>query len=159
MSGASGPSSSTGSRSSSPSRERLRSFGHYLTAALEWNWERLPQPAADGRMAAGALCVSAIDARRQARVRFLADSTTDPATVGDCLLVIPGRMWGRDAFVPRTIDTANGSIKLFVPETRAGELERLIRDRPGALTVDLAVRADGHVSIQALRIDGEVLGR
>jgi len=137
-------------------RDLLR--GHYLTAGLEWNWERLPQPEADGRMPAGALCVIAIDARRQARVRFLANSTSGQATAGDCLLVIPGGMWGRDAFVPGTIETANGSLKLFVPETRAGELERLIRDRPGALTVDLAVRADGHVSIQALRIDGQVLG-
>ncbi|MGD9882087.1 MAG: hypothetical protein AB7F22_33000 [Reyranella sp.] len=41
----------------------------------------------------------------------------------------------------------------------AGELERLIRERPGVLTVDLAVRADGHAGIQALRIDGQVLGR
>jgi hypothetical protein len=46
-----------------------------------------------------------------------------------------------------------------VPETRAGELERLIRERPGALSVDLAVRADGYVSIQALRVDDQVLGR
>ena len=142
-------------------RDLLR--GHYLTARLEWNWERLPEPEADGRMPAGALCVIAIDARAQARVRFLADSTPDQATgqgtAGDCLLVIPGGMWGRDAFVPGTIETASGSIKLFVPETRASELERLIRDRPGALTVDLAVRADGYVSIQALRIDGQILGR
>ena len=79
--------------------------------------------------------------------------------LGDCLLVIPGGMWGRDAFVPGTLNTTNGSIKLFVSEVRAGELERLVRERPGALTVDLAVRADGHVSIQALRIDGLILGR
>ena len=138
-------------------RDLLR--GHYLTAGFEWNWERLPQPEADGRMPAGALCVIAIDAQRRTRVRFLPDSTGDQAMAGDCLLVIPGGMWGRDAFVPGTIDTANGSIRLFVPETRAGELERLIRERPGALTVDLAVRADGQVSIQALRIDGQVLGR
>ena len=138
-------------------RDLLR--GHYLTAGFEWNWERLPQPEADGRMPAGALCVIAIDTQRRARVRFLPDSTGDQAIAGDCLLVIPGGMWGRDAFVPGTIDTANGSIRLFVPETRAGELERLIRERPGALTVDLAVRADGQVSIQALRIDGQVLGR
>lgn len=136
-------------------RDLLR--GHYLTAGFEWNWERLPQPEADGRMPAGALCVIALDARRQARVRFLPGSTGSPE--GDCLLVIPGGMWGRDAFVPGTIDTTNGSIRLFVPETRAGELEQLTRERPGALTVDLAVRADGYVSIQALRVDGQVLGR
>src|SRR4029077_8579718 len=72
-------------------RDLLR--GHYLTAGFEWNWERLPQPEADGRMPAGALCVIAIDARRRPRVRFLADSTADQATVGDCLLVVPGGMW------------------------------------------------------------------
>jgi hypothetical protein len=61
-------------------------------------------------------------------------------------------------FVPGSIETANGSIRVFVPEMRASELEQLIREQPGALTIDLAVRAGGHVSIQAPRIDGEVLG-
>ena len=61
--------------------------------------------------------------------------------------------------MPGTFDTTSGSIRLFVPETRAGELERLIRERPGALSVDLAVRADGYVSIQELRVDDRVLGR
>jgi hypothetical protein len=79
--------------------------------------------------------------------------------LGGCQPVIPGRLWGRNGFVPATIDTANGSIKLFVPEVRAGRLERLIRERPGALTADLVVRADGQVSIQVLRIDGQVPGR
>jgi uncharacterized membrane-anchored protein len=138
-------------------RDLLR--GHYLTAGFEWNWERLPQAEADGRMPAGVLCVIAIDARRRPRVRFLSDSAADQATVGDCLLVVPGGMWVRDVFVPGTIDTTSGSIRLFVPETRAGELERLIRERPGALSVDLAVRADGYVSIQELRVDDRVLGR
>ena len=141
-------------------RDLLR--GHYLTATFAWRWERLPQPGADGRMPAGALCVIALDAERQPRVRFLPEATAasgaDPAA-GGCLLVLPGRLWGSDAFVPGSIGTAKGSIKLFVPETRALELERLIRDRPGALTVDLAVRADGTASIQALRIDGQPLGR
>jgi hypothetical protein len=138
-------------------RDLLR--GHYLTATFAWNWESLPQPGADGRMPAGALCVVAIDAARQPRVRFLPDATADQATPGDCQLVIPGRMRGSDGFVPATIGIINGAIRLFVPETRARELERLIRERPGALTVDLAVRADGHVSIEALRVDGRILGR
>jgi hypothetical protein len=138
-------------------RDMLR--GHYLTAALAWDWESLPQPEADGRMPPGALCVTAIDTERRARVRFLPDPTDDRSPAAGCLLVIPGAMWGRDAFVPGSIGTINGRIRLFVPETRASELERLIRERPGALTVDLAVRGDGQVNIQALRLDGEVLGR
>jgi len=92
-------------------------------------------------------------------VRLLAAATADQATAGDCLLVVPGGMWGSDAFVPGTLDTTNGGIRLYVPETRAGELERLVREQPGALSVDLAVRADGYVSIQALRVDDQVLGR
>jgi hypothetical protein len=138
-------------------RDLLR--GHYLTADFEWNWERLPQSEADGRMPAGALCVIAIDVRRRPRVRFLPESAADRATAGECLLVVPGGMWGRDTFVPGTIDTTNGSIRLFVPETRAGKLEWLARERPGTLSVDLAVRADGYVSIQALRVDDQILGR
>jgi hypothetical protein len=35
----------------------------------------------------------------------------------------------------------------------------MMRDRPGALTVDLAVRADGVAAIKALRADGAVIGR
>jgi uncharacterized membrane-anchored protein len=137
-------------------RDLLR--GHYLTAGFAWSWETLPET--DGRAVAGALCVIEIDARQRARVRFAPDSTGDQAIAGSsCRLVIPGRLWGKDVFVPAAIHSANGSVKLFVPEARAGELERLIRERPGALTVDLAVRADGHASIDALRIDGQVLGR
>jgi hypothetical protein len=48
---------------------------------------------------------------------------------------------------------------LFVPEERAAELDRLLVARPGALTVDLAVRPDGSAAIKALRVDGQVLGR
>jgi hypothetical protein len=136
-------------------RDLLR--GHYLTAGFAWSWESLP--GTDGRMVAGALCVIEIDAQHQARVRFVPDSTRDQAIAGSCRLVIPGTLWGKDAFVPAAIHSANGSFRLYVPEVRAGELERTIRERPGALTVDLAVRADGHTSIQALRIDGQVLGR
>jgi uncharacterized membrane-anchored protein len=138
-------------------RDLLR--GHYLTATFAWNWESLPQPGVDGRMPAGALCVVEIDAERHPRVRFLPDSAADQAKADGCQLVIRGWMRGRDAFVPETIGTTNGNIRLFVPETRARELERLIRERPGALTVDLAVRVDGYVSIQSLRVDGQVLGR
>ena len=135
-------------------RDLLR--GHYLTARFDWNWEGLPQPDAEGRLPEGALCVEAIDADRKPRVRFLPAS--QPVD-GGCLLLIPGAMWGSDVFVPATIETTSGGFRLFVPETRAAELDRLIRERPGALTVDLAVRGDGGVSILTLRIDGRVLGR
>jgi len=135
-------------------RDLLR--GHYLTAAFAWDWAS--PPGTEGRTVAGALCVIEIDAQQRPRVRFVPDSTVGGTSPGPCRLVIPGGLWGRDAFVPASIPTANGSFRLYVPEARAGELERTIRDRPGALTVDLAVRADGHVSIQALRVDGQLLG-
>jgi hypothetical protein len=138
-------------------RDVLR--GHYLTATFAWDWESPPPPETAAGMPPAALCVTAIDARRRARVRPLFDSVDDRSQAADCLLVIPGGMWGRDVFVPGSIVTDNGRIRLYVPETRATELERLIRERPGALTVDLAVRGDGRASIQALRIDGELLGR
>jgi len=138
-------------------RDLLR--GHYLTAAFAWDWESLPRPGADGRMPAGALCVLAIDAERRPRVRLLPEPTADQAKAAACQLLIPGWMLSSDTFVPTSIDITNGAIRLFVPETRATELERMIRERPGALTVDLAVRTDGHVSIEGLRIDGRLLGR
>jgi hypothetical protein len=41
---------------------------------------------------------------------------------------------------------------------RAAELEVLLMERPGALTVDLAVKPDGSAAIKGLRVDGEGLG-
>ena len=50
-------------------------------------------------------------------------------------------------------------MRLFVPEERATDLEQLLIERPGAFTVDLAVRPDGSAAIKALRVDGQILGR
>ena len=76
----------------------------------------------------------------------------------DCRLVIAGRVMS-SAFVPATLDSGTRSVRLYVSETRAPELEELIRKHPGAFTVDLAVRADGSAAIMALRVDGQIVGR
>ena len=79
-------------------------------------------------------------------------------------MIIAGRGWpgqGRIAarFVPAGLDAGGGQVRLFVPEERAADLEQLLIERPGAFTVDLAVRPDGSAAIKALRVDGEILGR
>jgi hypothetical protein len=61
---------------------------------------------------------------------------------------------GKDTFVPRTIDTINGSIRLFVPETRPTGLEQLIRERPNAIHRRPGSARRRPASIQALRLDG-----
>ena len=79
-------------------------------------------------------------------------------------MIIAGRGWARrtgsrPASCPQNLDAGGGQIRLFVPEDRAADLEQLLIERPGAFTVDLAVRPDGSAAIKALRVDGQLLGR
>jgi len=136
-------------------RDLLR--GHYLVGRFDWNWD--VRPAKDG---AGGLCVPDGDASR-ARVRFLADWHPGDRAEG-CRLVIAGRIVSGVAaapptFVPASLDSGSRGVRFYVSEARAPDLEELIRAHPGALTADLAVRADGGAAIKALRIDGQVVGR
>lgn len=137
--------------------------GRYINGQLDLDWEGEP-PAADYYAPVdGAVCVLPGDAPKP-RVRFLDGWTKGDGVDGACRLVIAGRGWkGRNEmptrFIPTALDNGSGGMKLFVPETRAGELETMLRNRPGALSVDLAVRSDGSAAISALRVDGKVLGR
>ncbi len=138
-------------------RDLLR--GHYLTGQFDWNWDMPPDKDGDG-----GLCVLPGDAAHP-KVRFLdgwqAEDRSDASN--GCRLVISGRVQRTAAagptFVPGTLDSGSPSVRLFVSETRAPDLERLIRERPGAFTVDLAVRRDGSAAVRALRLDGRILGR
>ena len=60
---------------------------------------------------------------------------------------------GRLQFTPRGVESG----RLYVPEEHARELERLLREGQVRLTVDLAVRRDGHASIKAWHIDGKTV--
>ena len=130
-------------------RDLLR--GHYITGQLDWDFETTP-PATGS----GGLCVLPLAAARP-RVRFL-DNWQAGDRRPDCRLVIAGRI-ASSAFVPKALDDGTRGIRLYVSETRAPELEELMRKHPGVLTVDLAVRADGSTAIMALRVDGQVVGR
>jgi hypothetical protein len=136
-------------------RDLLR--GHYLVGQFDWDWESEPDQGG-----AGGLCILPGDAARP-KVRFIEDwRPHDP--VEGCRLVVAGRLLPRQApaqaaFVPATLDSGSASIRFYVSEARAPELEERIRKRPGAVTVDLAVRRDGGAAIQALRLDGHVVGR
>jgi len=135
-------------------RDLLR--GHYLTGRFDWDWDTTPT-----HDAAGGLCVLPGDAARP-KVRFIENWHAEDGSTG-CRLVISGRVRKSivpaATFVPGTLDSGSASVRLFVSETRAPDLERLIRERPGAVTVDLAVRRDGSATVRALRLDGQVLGR
>lgn len=135
-------------------RDLLR--GHYLTGRFDWDWEATPI-----HDATGGLCILPGDAARP-KVRFLENWRAEDGSDG-CRLVISGRVEKSivptATFVPGTLDSGSASVRLFVSETRAPDLERLIRERPGAVTVDLAVRRDGTAAVRALRLDGQVLGR
>lgn len=127
--------------------------GHYLTGRFDWDWETAPE-----HDATGGLCVQPGDAARP-RVRLIEGWAPGDAAEG-CRLVIAGRAAKSGAaFVPHSLDSGSMNVRLYVSETRAPDLEKLIRERPGAVTVDLAVRRDGSAAVRALRVDGQIPGR
>jgi len=140
-------------------RDLLR--GHYIVAQLDWDWER--EPTGSPYVATdGAACVVATTPKP--RVRFLPGWKPGKPVDAECQMIIAGRgLPGQDSrparFTPANIEAVDGTLKLFVPEERAAELERLVRARPGALTIDLAVHSDGSAALGPLRIDGETIGR
>ena len=135
-------------------RDLLR--GHYIRAQLDWSWENAPS-VDEYQAVDGALCVLAETPKP--RVRFLAGWKTGDRTDADCRLVIAGHARAPSRFAPSQLDNGDGAIQFYVPEARTSDLEKLMRERPGSLTADLAIRADGAAAIKALRVDGEVLGR
>jgi hypothetical protein len=130
-------------------RDLLR--GHYITGQFDWDWETMPQNATTG-----GLCILPGDAARP-KVRFL-ENWQPRDRAPDCRLVIAGRV-ASSTFIPATLDSGARGVRLYVSEVRAPELEELIREHPGALTVDLAVRPDGSAAIMALRVEGRIVGR
>jgi hypothetical protein len=135
-------------------RDLLR--GHYIRAQMDWNWESTPS-VEEYQAVDGALCV--LTETPKPRVRFLAGWKAGDRTDADCRLVIAGHARAPSRFAPSGLDNGDGAIQFYVPETRASDLENLMRERPGSLTADLAVRADGASAVKALRIDGELIGR
>jgi hypothetical protein len=134
-------------------RDLLR--GHYIRAQMDWDWEAAPA-VEEYQVADGAVCVLAETPKP--RVRFLPGWKAGDRT-SDCRLVIAGHARPGARFAPATLDNGDGGIQFYVPEARASDLEKLMRERPGSLTADLAVRADGAAAIRALRIEGELIGR
>ncbi len=146
-------------------RDPLR--GRYIVAQFDWDWLGEPIPPTRFAVLSGAVCVLATDQGRdqaRPRVRFIAGWKAGDDPGGDCRLIVKGRGWPKETglparFAPESLDAGGGLVHLFVSEGRAPELERLLRARPGSLTVDLAVRPDGLVAIKALRLDGQLLAR
>lgn len=137
--------------------------GHYIQGQLDWEWEKEPETPNAYTGIDGAACVVKMDAPKP-RLRFIAGWSAGDSASGGCLMVIAGRGWsGQDGlaarFVPTAFDAGGGQVRLFVPERRAADLEQLLIERPGAFTVDLAVRPDGNAAIKAMRVDGVVVGR
>ena len=136
--------------------------GHYLVAAFDWDWQ--PEPGSSG---GGALCVLSSpggDAAVRPKVRFIAGWTPADGRDEGCRMMIAGNARARSdgpqaAFMPMGLDAGYFTVHLFVPETRAGELEAEIRRHPDALTVDLAVAANGRAVVRRLRLDGQPIER
>jgi hypothetical protein len=150
-------------------RDPLR--GRYIVAQFDWDWSGEPVAPTRFAVVSGAVCVLADDQARdqgrnqdRPRVRFLAGWKAGDGSGADCRSIIKGRGWPKETglparFAPESLDAGGGLVHLFVSEERAPELERLLRARPGSLTVDLAVRPDGLAAIKALRVDGQLLAR
>ena len=133
--------------------------GHYLAATFDWNWR--PEPAASG---SGGLCVLSASDSQNPPVRFVAGWKPSDAAIEGCRLMIAGKARTKTdsrsaAFAPAGLDAGYFTVHLFVDERRATDLEDLLRRRPGALSVDLAVLADSGALVRHLRLDGEILDR
>ncbi len=142
-------------------RDLLR--GHYISVQLDWEWQDEPVANDGSRPGNGGLCVLSTD-NGKPRVRFLAGWKPGDRSDSACRLVLAGHAWaGRGSlparFAPTNLDDGSGGIRLFIAETRGAEFETMLRQRPGTLTVDLAVRADGSAAIKSLRADGQMIGR
>ncbi len=138
-------------------RDPLR--GHYLRYQFDWNAET-PFVGEVRR-----LCVLSAPPSQPSRVRPLAEG----ASTAGCVLVLNGRGQvlaearrtepgetgpaGRLQFTPKGVESG----RLYVPEEHARELERLLREDSVRLTIDLAVRRDGHAGIRAWHIDGKTV--
>ncbi len=141
-------------------RDLLR--GRYIVAQFDWDWESEPT-ASKATILPGGLCVLAGDPPKP-RVRFIDGWKEGDRTADGCRMMLAGHAWPKSAgtsarFIPDDLDAGGGRMNIFVSEELAPLLEKLVRERPGSLTVDLAVRADGRAAIKAVRVDGKVLGR
>jgi len=141
-------------------RDLLR--GRYIVAQFDWDWESEPI-STNSTALPGGLCVLADNALKP-RVRFIDGWKAGVRADDGCRVIVAGYALPKSAgtrarFIPDDLDADSGRINIFTSEELAPVLEKLVRDRPGALTVDLAVRADGRAAIQAVRVDGKVLGR
>jgi hypothetical protein len=132
--------------------------GHYLVATFDWDWQ--PEPAASGT---GGLCVLSDNSVAKPQVHFIDGWKPGSGPVEGCRLVIFGKVRGKQdgapAFAPTGLDDGYFAVHLFVPETRAVDLQETVRQRPDALTVDLAVRPDGSATVRRLRLDGQPIGK
>ena len=134
-------------------RDLLR--GRYIVAQFDWDWASDPKESASG-----GLCVLEGDAPKP-RVRFIDDWKPGAKSADGCRMVIAGYATTGEPprFVADDLDAGGGRMNIFVPEEQAPVLEKLVRDRPGSLTVDLAVTANGRAVIKSVRVDGKALGR
>lgn len=142
-------------------RDLLR--GRYLVGDFDWRWAEAPPP---GRNAGPArICLvpdPGAPEPRRFEVRLLADAAGDRPQ--GCAMVLagwftPGGTVRGAGFIPDGVGGEDrGRIRLYVPETEAARLERILIDRPGAVSVDLAVRPDGTAAIRGLRLDGRPVG-
>jgi hypothetical protein len=133
--------------------------GHYIFAQFDWDWEREPVTPNVYQGLDGGACVVA--EKPKPRLRFVPGWQAGDPLEPNCKLMIAGRAWSSTPprFTPASLETDRGGVRFYIPEERAGELEKLLSERPGAFTADLAVRPDGSAAVRALRVDGKAIGR
>jgi hypothetical protein len=140
-------------------RDLLR--GRYLIGQFDWDWET-DQIGGNQRRRPGGLCVVSID-NPKPKVRFIDGWQASDGKPAECHVVIAGTIWPRPRalpqFLPRNLGTSPTNTRFYLPETRATELEALLIDKPGTVTVDLSVKRDGTAAIRRLRVDGQPLGK
>jgi hypothetical protein len=140
-------------------RDLLR--GHYLVGDLAWNWA--PDGATAKQPAHGRICLTQTTGSDRLSARFMPIVETPPQ--GSCTAVLagwytPGVGGFGAGFTPNGVGgDYQRQLRFYVPQAQAQRLETLMRERPGALAVDLAVLPDETAVIKGLRVDGVPFNR
>lgn len=116
-------------------------YGHYLLFQYDWNWA--PGQPVENACYGGecCLCLGADDVDPQVSVMTCAQAKDQ-----QCTRQVRGRYYGGDAF-----DT--GQNRYLVSDTRALELEYLLRETPDRFRMGITLPPNGKVRIEGLYVD------
>lgn len=120
-------------------------YGHYILFQFDWDWAE-GQPPADGSGACyGACCLCLSDADMDPKASVM---TCKAAKEQKCTRIVKGDYYGGEAF-------STGQNRYLVSQTRALELEDMLRETPDRLRMGITLPPSGKTRLKGLYIDGQ----